>query len=223
MKKLSFAFMALFASAMIFAQSEKYMSAMQPKVAAIDTVRNADSLENLAGAFERIGNAEKTQWLPFYYAALAKVNAGNQVMNSLGATSTFGNNSDKLDPYAARAEELLDKAEALSKDNSEIFIVKKMIATLRLMGDPMNRYMTYGPEGAQALETAKKLNPENPRIYLLEGMDKYFTPEQYGGSKEDAKKLLEQAQKKYASFKPESSIHPTWGKGMVDYFLGQMK
>jgi hypothetical protein len=223
MKKLSFALIVLFGSTMIFAQSDKYMSAMQPKVAAIDTLRNADSLKDLAGAFERIANAEKTQWLPYYYAALAQVNAGNQVMSSLGATTTFGNNSDKLDPYADKATELLDKAEALSKDNSEIFIVKKMIATLRLMGDPMNRYMTYGPEGVQALETAMKLNPENPRIYLLEGMDKYFTPEQYGGSKEEAKKLLETAQKKYASFKPESAIHPTWGKAMTDYFLSQMK
>jgi hypothetical protein len=223
MKKISLVLIAMLTSALLFAQSEKYMSAMQPKVAAMDTLRNTDSLKDIAGAFERIANAEKTQWLPFYYAALANVNAGTQLMNSLGSTTTFANNADKLDPYADKADELLSKAEALSKDNSEIFVVKKMIATLRMMGDPMTRYMTYGPEGAQALETAKKLNPENPRIYLLEAIDKYYTPEQYGGSKEEAKKLLEVAQKKYAAFKPESSIHPTWGKSMVDYFLSQMK
>ena len=47
----------------------------------------------------------------------------------------------------------------------------------------MNRYMQYGPIAEQALQKAIKLNPENPRIYLLQGQDKFYTPEQYGGSK----------------------------------------
>jgi len=80
------------------------------------------------------------------------------------ANGTMGGNADKTDPEAKKAEELLKQAEALSKDNSEIFIVKKMIATLFLIGDPMNRYMTYGPAASDALATAKKLNPGNPRV-----------------------------------------------------------
>ncbi|WP_315818240.1 hypothetical protein [Paraflavitalea speifideaquila] len=51
-----------------------------------------------------------------------------------------------------------------------------MIATLRMMADPMNRYMTYGPQATEALQKAKSLNPENPRVYLLEGQDKFYTP-----------------------------------------------
>ena len=135
----------------------------------------------------------------------------------------MGNHSDKTDPAADKAEGWLNKAEALSKDNSEIFIVKKMIATLRLMGDPMNRYMTYGPEGAQALETAKKLNPDNPRAYVLEALDKYYTPEQFGGSKDEAKQLFQEALKKYGTFKPETPIHPNWGQTLVNAMLAQMK
>ncbi len=87
----------------------------------------------------------------------------------------------------------------------------------------MNRYMKYGPEAAQALETAKKLNPENPRVYYLEGQDKLYTPEQFGGSKPEAVKFFELALKKFAAFKPESSIHPSWGKQMTEYFLGEAK
>jgi cytochrome c-type biogenesis protein CcmH/NrfG len=87
----------------------------------------------------------------------------------------------------------------------------------------MNRYMQYGPVAQQALETAKKLNPENPRAYLLEGQDKFFTPEQYGGSKEEAKKLFEEALKKYEAFKPATAIDPNWGRGTTQYFLGQIK
>jgi hypothetical protein len=116
---------------------------------------------------------------------------------------------------------LLNKAEALSQDNSEIYVVKKMIATLRLTADPMNRYMKYGPDAAEALETAKKLNPENPRVYFLEGQDKLFTPKQFGGSKEEAKKLFEFALQKFDSFKAENELMPHWGKGQTAYFLKQ--
>ncbi len=132
-------------------------------------------------------------------------------------------NPDKTDPIADKAEKLLNKAEELSKDNSEIFIVKKMIATLRLIGDAMNRYMVYGPEAAAALKKAKELNPENPRIYLMEAQDKVHTPEQFGGSKAEAKVLFETAVKKYEAFKPESSIHPSWGLDQAKYYLSKMQ
>lgn len=199
-----------------FSQSEKYMNAMKDKVAAVDTTRNPEALKDLSAAFERIGDAEKTQWLPYYYAALTEVNAAymiSQAKPGMGSTT---------DPMADKAEQLLNKAEALSKDNSEIYIVKKMIATLRMTADPMNRYMTYGPAAQQALETAQKLNPDNPRIYLLEAEDKFYTPEQYGGSKTEAKKLFEQALQKYDTFKPASPIDPNWGKPAAQYFLSQM-
>jgi hypothetical protein len=221
MKKVSFTILAILLTTAMFAQSDKFTAAMQSKLILMDSAKDLTSLKDVAAAFERIGDAEKTQWLPYYYAALCEVNAGNNIMSASGMN--FSNISDKTDPLADKAEELLNKAEALSKDNSEIFVVKKMIATLRMMGDPMNRYMTYGPEATAALEKAKKLNPDNPRPLVLEGMDKFYTPEQYGGSKEEAKKLFEEALTKYAAFKPESSIHPVWGKKMVDDLMAQMK
>jgi tetratricopeptide (TPR) repeat protein len=221
MKKfvLSISFFFLMLSA--FSQSDKYLNAMMSKVALIDSTRNVDSLKDLSAAFERIADAEKTQWLPYYYAALTQVNSGYMMGMSNGAMS--GGMADKLDPVADKADQMINKAEELSKDNSEIYIVKKMIATLRMMADPMNRYMQYGPQAQEALDKAKQLNPDNPRVYLLEGEDKMFTPEQYGGSKEEAKKLFEQAIQKYDSFKPASSIDPNWGRHTTEYFLSQIK
>lgn len=197
-----------------FAQSEKYVKAMEPKVQAIDSTWNEEGLRELANSFERIGTAEKNQWQPYYYAALATVNRGYQIMGP-GMSGA----ADKIDPLADKAEQLLAQAEALSKDNSEIYIVKKMIASLRMMVDPMNRYMQYGPLAQQALETAKRLNPENPRVYLLEGQDKFYTPEQFGGSKAQAKLLFAQALQKFESFKPATSIDPVWGKRTTHYFI----
>lgn len=216
--KKQFLLVVLFLIALTsFSQSEKYMKAMEQLVPAVDTTRNADGLTNLANSFQRIADAEKNQWLPYYYAALTNVTAAYMMnMGQLGM-------ADKTDPYADKAETLLNKADELSKDNSEIYCVRKMIASLRLMGDPQNRYMTYGPAAEEALVKAKSLNPANPRVTLLEAQDKFFTPEQFGGSKTEAKKLFEEAIKKYETFKPETSIHPTWGMKQAQYFLSEMK
>ncbi len=216
MKKLLFSFIFISGFAVAAkAQDDKYTAAMQPKVAAIDTTHSTPELLALSAAFERIAEAEKTKWLPYYYAALAQVDAG-YMMNMQKPDAS------KSDPMADKAEALLTKAEALTKDNSEIYVVKKMIASLRMMADPMSRYMTYGPKAEEALQTAMKLNPENPRVYLLQAEDKFYTPEQFGGSKEEAKKLFELSNKKFENFKPASSLDPNWGRSTLKYFMAQL-
>lgn len=203
-----------------FAQSEKYKTAMKERIAVLDTAQNVASLKDLSAAFERIGDAEKTQWLPYYYSALSLANAGNFIyVNNQSNPVELKN----LDALADKADQMITKAEALSHNNSEIYTVKKMVASMRMMVDPMSRFMQYGPKATEALETAKKLNPENPRIYLLEAQDKYFTPEEYGGSKAEAKKLFEEALKKYDSYKPATDLDPNWGKNTTQYFLTQLK
>lgn len=197
------------------AQSERYKAAMEKLVPAIDTTRSIAGLTELANSFERIAEAEKTQWLPYYYAALANVNSAN-VLFTTGQT-------EQIDPLTDKAVPLLAKAEELQKDNSEIFCLKKMWNTAKMMADPQNRYMTYGPAAAEALAKAKQLNPENPRVYLLEGQDLFFTPEQFGGDKQEAKKRFEESLKKFESYKPADSISPNWGKGQAGYFLSQIK
>ena len=217
MKKLIAVISLCMCTMFTFAQNEKFVKAMAPKVAAMDTTRNTNNLKELANGFERIAIAEKTEWLPYYYAALATVNMGYTMMDS-----PMSGDASKIDPVTDKAEALLMQAEALSKNNSEIYVVKKMINSLRMIVDPQNRYMVYGPVAQEALETAKQLNPENPRVYLLEGQDKFFTPEQFGGSKTEAKKLFETASQKYAAFKPVSNLDPAWGKGTLQYFMAQV-
>lgn len=220
MKKLLsfFLLLATFVSAQA-QMPEKFVKAMESKVALIDSTVTSEGYIELANSFERIANAEKNQWLPYYYAALCQVMSGYFAMGD----NPMGGNADKIDPVADKAKELLDKAETLEKDNSEIYLLRKMVHSLHMMGNPMQRYMSDGQAATAALEMAKKLNPDNPRIYLQEAQDKYYTPEQFGGSKEEAKRLFEKAVKQYEIFKPASSIHPNWGLTQVNYFLSQYK
>lgn len=206
----------MLAGTALFAQSDKYLKAMEAKVPAVDSTITAEGWQQLANGFERIADAEKTQWLPYYYAAVSNVMQG--YMLSEGQSGGF---AAKTDPLADKAEQLLNKAEALNKDNSDIWCVKKMIATLRMSADPMSRWQVYGQAASEALAKAKQLDPENPRVYLLEGQDKFYTPEQFGGSKTEAKALFETALKKFNAQKPKSSIDPQWGMRTAGYFLGQ--
>jgi hypothetical protein len=216
MKKTIFILMTSLMGTVVFAQgdnapSEKYVKAMEALVPAVDTTHSIDGLTDLANSFERIANAEKTQWLPFYYAAYCHISKANMYYTTQQV--------DKIDPLMDIAEPLLKKAEELEKNNSEIFCLKKMFNTGKMMADPMSRFMVYGAAASEALEEAKRLNPENPRVILQEGIDKYYTPEQYGGSKEEGKKLFQEAAKKMETFKPVSSIHPSWGAAQIKYFM----
>src|ERR1041385_6319787 len=171
----------LFGVLITHAQSDKYVATMKKNLALFDSVKTTADYQALAAAFERIGDAEKTQWLPYYYAGLA--------LTMPGWTDT------KLDKDAnsERIKTLCDKADGLAKDNAdkaEILAIKNMAATQQMLVDPQSRWSSYGQEGAGYLSKAKQLNPNNPRLYYLEGAGIFGTPEQFGGGKTKAKPVL---------------------------------
>jgi hypothetical protein len=201
--------MLLLLSATAFAQSEKYAKGMQASLALLDSAKTAEDFTATAASFERIGDAEKNQWLPYYYAALANVFKG------------FAAPADKKDDVAAQAEKVLAKAEALEPKNSEIFVVKNMIATIHMLVDPQSRWMQYGGEASKALETAKQIDPNNPRIYYLQGQSLIGTPVQFGGGKDKAKPLFQKSVQLFETSKPASEIHPHWGKNNAAAMLAK--
>ena len=193
------------------AQSPKYESAMSKNVAILDTTKNAETLQQLANNFERIGNAEKTQWMPFYYASMCLVNQlWNPAMKS------------KIDEYADRAEKLAAKADSLSPKNSEVMCLYSMINSLRIMVDPASRGMQYSMVSRDYLDKAKQYNAQNPRTYFLQAMSLMYTPEQYGGGKAVAKPMFQKAVDLFAKEKPAKDYEPHWGGDKAQMFLKQI-
>lgn len=205
---------ALFLSAgSLSAQSEKYIAAMKENLSAIPAAfKNPADLLALANKFERIANAEKTQWLPFYYAAYCQVNY-----------CFMQQDKSKTDALADKATELINKADALQPENSEISCIKSMIATCHLMVNPMERYMEYGAESQKNLDAAMKQDPANPRPEMLIGQGLKYTPEQFGGGCKPASEKLEAAMKKFEAFKPASELHPDWGKDYTQSMIDECK
>src|ERR1700688_1255569 len=105
------------------AQSDKYEAAMKKTLALFDSAKSTVQFQTLANTFERIGDAEKTQWLPYYYAGLA-----------LSIPAWADPNIDK-DANSTRINSLCDKAEALDT-NSEIYVLRNMSATQQMMVAP---------------------------------------------------------------------------------------
>ncbi len=213
MKKLLLLSTVICLTTFAFAQSEKYMSAMKANITQLDSLVPKGNFTELTNNFERIGDAEKTQWLPYYYAAYCTIMQGY----------TEKDNSKK-DAIADKAKAFIDKAESISgKENSETDVIKSMIATTHMTVDPQSRYMTYGSEISAQLEKSKSLDPANPRPVLIQAENTFYTPEQFGGGKNAAKPLLDQASKLFEAFKPQSDIYPNWGRSALNYFLSQYK
>ena len=59
-----------------YSQSEKYMETMKKNLSRFDSVKTSEEYQALAATFERIGDAEKTEWLPYYYSSLALLTPG---------------------------------------------------------------------------------------------------------------------------------------------------
>ena len=196
-----------------YAQSDRYTTTMKANIAQLDSIVFKNNGNELANTFTRIGDAEKTQWLPYYYAAYSIV------MQALLDTDV-----SKKDAMAEKAKELITKAEAISgKENSETAVIKAMIATVQMTVDPQSRFMTYGALINENIQKSQNLDATNPRPLLLQAQNTFYTPEQFGGGKDAAKTYFDQAKEKFDSFKPETELSPSWGKSSLDYFLEQYK
>ena len=205
------------------AQSEKYVSAMKEKLTQFDSTKSPAACENLSAAFQRIGDAEKTQWVPYYWAALTLATEGwSYYPDANGVTVQKASDlSGTMTALAARINGLLDKADAIANDDtakSEIFTIRNMAATQQMLVDPQSRYMTFGAQAGQDLQKAMQLNPNNPRAYYLQGMSVFGTPEQFGGGKQKAKPIFEKAVD-IAKAEQHVPLHPHWGLDMAEKML----
>jgi hypothetical protein len=188
--------------------NEKFVKAMEKALSGMDTLKTAEQWVECSNSFERIAQKEPKEWLPVYYVAFCHDMAFN-----------LSQDPGKQELFTKRAEEFVNKADALNPDNSEIYVLKNMISGLYIRMNPMVNGQKYGPVAAMQLEKALALDPENPRAYMQKGIGLYFTPAQWGGDKVQGKQLMEKADAKFATFKPASSIHPSWGKRINDMFL----
>jgi tetratricopeptide (TPR) repeat protein len=201
MKKVLISIIALIFVATGFSQEEKYNSAMSSALADLESSKSITDFQSVANQFERIGDGEKNNWIPYYYAAYSAL-----------MMSFIEQDGDKKDGFADNAQQYIDKAMKLKPNESEIIVIQGMLYQARIMVHPMIRGHEYSVKANTEFEKATSINKGNPRIYLLKGKNKLNTPEFFGGGKKNALPFFKEAKEKFDDFKPAELFAPDWGK-----------
>jgi tetratricopeptide (TPR) repeat protein len=214
MRKLMILSFSLMISTMVFAQSDRYTAAMEKAVGELQAAEQSRDFSTPANTFERISAAAPQEaWLPAYYQSYC------HIMQAVSAMQQ--GQKEKITAYLEKAQQALDKAKASSAENPEILALQGYIYTGHIWADPMSNGPMYTPKSMAAYEQAIAAGPEFPRAYHLMGMHLFYMPEMYGGGAARAYEYLQQAEEKFAKFKPESALHPVWGSYFNQQLLEQ--
>jgi hypothetical protein len=195
------------------AQAQDFKAPLDKTFTAFDTTWAMDVKVEQSNKLALIAKKWGNEWVTHYYASYAKTQLSYQEKDAA-----------KRDAYLDEAEK--EKEEAISilkKENDETFVLGAMIANARMAVDPMQRWQKYGKVFSDNLESAKELNPDNPRMYYLTGVSKFFTPKAYGGGKKAAQPYFEKAEGLFAKEQTTDIGKPHWGKDKNTYFLTQCK
>ena len=158
MKKIAFTLVLLFTIQLGFANDKTaYEKAMLAKIEVLNQAQKFSDYQAVANAFERIAQKEEKEWLPLYYAAFSYINMGFYDSLSL----------DQKDQYLNQANDILDKAEKIASNNSEITALKGYALMGKLTADASNRGQLLSPQVMQLFGKAIQQDPKNPRALFL--------------------------------------------------------
>ena len=186
---------AMFVASIVSAQTQ-FDQGMKK---ALQTWKNGNSKEALV-QFEKIASVEKTNWLPNYYIAL------------INTTQAFGEqDKTKMLSLIESAQKAQDFCNDLAMDNPEVLVLQAMIHTAWIVYDPMTNGQRLSGDVMYILNKANKIAPENPRVVFQKASFEKGMAEYFG---QDTKPMCVQIEKSielFATFKPESAFHPSWG------------
>lgn len=80
--------------------------------------------------------------------------------------------------------------------------------------------MTYGPKSGSAIEKARTLAPENPRVLLVAGINKFYTPSAFGGDKNEALGLFRRSAAIFDAQNKQPTAQPDWGHEEAYTYIG---
>ena len=186
---------AMFVASIVSAQTQ-FDQGMQK---ALQTWKNGNSKEALV-QFEKIASVEKTNWLPNYYIVL------------INTTQAFEEkDKTKMESLLNAAQKAQDVCNELAMDNPEVLVLQAMIHTAWIVYDPMINGQRLSGDVMYILNKANKIAPENPRVVFQKASFEIGLAQYFG---QDTKPMCAQIEKSielFATFKPESAFHPSWG------------
>ena len=181
----------------LYAQVSNQSKALESAVMQFNQTNNPSSYTQLYLKFEQLYSVDKTNWLIPYYAGMTK---------SLMCLLKMGDR----DALANEALIWLAKAKSIEV-NDEIYCAESLAYTAKMSVNPALRWFTYEGKIKNSLNMAKKLNPNNPRVYILEANIQQKLPYIFGGGCKAAKPLIQKAELFFSTQNKANSIEPSWG------------
>jgi tetratricopeptide (TPR) repeat protein len=167
-----------------------------------------EKLKEVSSKLERLSTFGDKEWLVNYYLAL----------NYYRISTILYNNKEESEKYLESAKETIQKSIKGKDDFADSHALFSTILGIELGFKPQLA-MTNGIQSAKEIEKAKKLAPENPRVYMIDGTGKLYTPKMFGGGVDKAIEFFEEAAELFAREK-DQGIYPDWGKDEVYVWLG---
>lgn len=211
MKKIKLLFATLIFSHCLPAQN--FQEALQNTYQSFAGTDSLSMMMDAANRFERIAAKWSNEWTAHYYTAYAHIVLSYKI-----------DDEKQRDAMLDKAEKVFAKVKTLlGKEMDETLIMEAYIANARLAVKPMSRHKEYGAIFDSRLESASKINPKNPRIYLLKGQSIFHTPKAFGGGAKRALPYFEKAAALFTSEAKGDLSKPFWGEERNTYYLGESK
>ena len=147
--------------------------------------------------FEQLYTVNKTNWLIPYYAGMTR---SIMCLLKMGDKDALAN--DAL-LWVGRAKSIMA--------NDEVYCAESLAYTAKMSVNPLLRWLTYEGKIKKSLSLAKKLNPNNPRAYVLEANIQQKIPYIFGGGCNSVKPLIEKAELSFNTQTKSNLVQPSWG------------
>ena len=178
---------------------------------AVDT-SDIDQLYKARELFDRIRQEGKYEMLALYYLALCEYRFA----------TLFAAAPDEQAQCINRTIEHLKEAIELEDSFSDAHALLANAYSQKLGLNP-HLGMVLGPETKIVLEKSKRLEGNNPRVVLTDGMSDYYTPAMFGGDKQRAISKIEHALELFAKEEIRDPFQPSWGYDEACAQLGLMR
>ena len=196
MKNL-FIFFILLVQLQVQAQATNQSKALEAAVMQFNQATKNQAYQELYLQFEQLYAVNKTNWLIPYYAGMTR---SIMCLLKMGDRDALAN--DAL-LWVGRAKSIMA--------NDEVYCAESLAYTAKMSVNPPLRWFSYEGKIKKALSLAKKLNPNNPRAYVLEANIQQKIPFIFGGGCKSVKPLIQKAELCFNAQTKVNSVEPSWG------------
>lgn len=154
------------------------------------------------GEFERILQLKEKTWLVNYYIALADYNLANGSMVKEDAAG--------LKKYTESGIDVINKSIDEYPEFADSYVLLEALNFNRWQFE-QELMQEIIAATSSADESAKKLDANNPRLFMLNGMASFYTPEAFGGGVDKAIPLFQKSVELFKTRKEIDELYPDWG------------